>query len=311
VRRAGGRAGTSPHPSMLAMALFATLATAPAPPASTPRVPGMRLRLGMTEAQVLAVGSFVAATASEAGSTLRKGPTRFFGVPGEATIVMRDGLLSEVRFEAGGVGAHSQDYVDDELRRLQLERKCQPDLPGDRSCDWTSPALRVHVEMKKDHLSARTIAWPPGHAPAVAAATAAGAPSGGAKAGAAAIGGAGAGAIAVNDSTPPAAAPVATLPETLTITVANRKSQAWPHIVSSPPLQYPDKAKQESLQGLVWVRALVDPAGRVLETSIERGIAELNDSALAWVRGSQFTACQKNGAPCRYVVRVAVLFTLY
>jgi TonB family protein len=115
----------------------------------------------------------------------------------------------------------------------------------------------------------------------------------------------------VNDSAPPAAAPVTTLPETLTITVANRKSQAWPHIVSSPPLQYPDKAKQESLQGLVWVRALVDPAGRVLETSIERGIAELNDAALAWVRGSQFTACEKNGAPCRYVVRVAVLFTLY
>jgi TonB family protein len=310
---------------MLAMALFATLATAPAPSA-LPHIPGMRFWLGMTDAQVLAAGSFVAGTATEAGSTLRKGPARFFGVPGEATLVMREGQLSEVRFEASGVGAHSQDYVDDELRRLQLERACRPDLPGDRTCDWTSPALRVHVEMKKDHLTAGAIAWPPGSTPAVAAAPAAGAPSGGApsadaktggapsggaKAGAAAIGSAGAGAAAARDSARPAAAPVTTLPETLTITVANRKSQAWPHIVSSPALQYPDRAKQESLQGLVWVRALVDPAGKVLEASIERGIAELNDAALAWVRGSQFTACEKNGAPCRYVVRVAVLFTLY
>src|SRR5262252_342086 len=150
---------------MLAMALFATLATAspPAPaPASLPRVPGMRLRLGMTESQVLAIGSFITTPTAEAGGgTSRKGPARFFGVPGEATVVLRDGLLAEVSFDAGGVGPHSQDYVDDELRRLQLSRACQPDLPGDRTCDWTSPALRVHVEMKKDHLSAHAFAWPP------------------------------------------------------------------------------------------------------------------------------------------------------
>ena len=299
---------------MLAMALFAALATAPAPSATLPRVPGMRLRLGMTEAQVLAVGSFITLAAAEAGGTSRKGPARFFGVPGEATVVLRDGLLTEVRFEASGVGPHSQDYVDDELRRLQLTRVCPSDRPGDRICDWTSSALRVHVEMKQEHLTARAFAWPP--APPPAPGTTAGARTppaaggttpgpGGAAAGAAA------GTAAARDSTPLAAAPVATLPETLTITVANRKAQAWPHIVSSPPLQYPDKAKQESLQGLVWVRALVDPGGKVLETSIERGIAELNDAALAWVRGSQFTPCERNGAPCKYVVRVAVLFTLY
>src|SRR5262249_49349491 len=107
---------------MLAMALFATLATAPPPaPASLPRVPGMRLRLGMTESQVLAIGSFITTPTAEAGGgASRKGPARFFGVPGEATVVLREGLLTDVRFEAGGVGPHSQDYVDDELRRLQL-----------------------------------------------------------------------------------------------------------------------------------------------------------------------------------------------
>jgi TonB family protein len=301
---------------MLALALLAALAAAPPPSASLPRVPGMRLRLGMTEAQVLAVGSFITLAVPEDGGTSRKGPGRFFGVPGEATVVLRDGRLSEVRFEAAGVGPHSQDYVDDELRRLQLARQCQTDVPGDRTCDWTSPALRVHTEMKKDHLSARAIAWPPAPpvaAPTAGAAGAASGAAGGTASGAAgaAAGAAGAGAAAVRDTAPVAAVPVATLPETLTITVANRKSQAFPHIVSSPALQYPDKAKQESLQGLVWVRARVDPAGKVLETSIERGIAELNDAALAWVRGSQFSPCERNGAPCQYVVRVAVLFTLY
>src|SRR5215470_12187942 len=109
---------------MLATALIVTLATAPPPSAALPRVPGTRLRLGMTEAQVLAAGSFITLGAPEGGATSRKGPVRFFGVAGEATVVLHRGLLTEVQFEASGVGPHSQDYVNDQLRMLSLERQC-------------------------------------------------------------------------------------------------------------------------------------------------------------------------------------------
>jgi len=105
---------------------------------------------------------------------------------------------------------------------------------------------------------------------------------------------------------------IATLPETLTITPASRHSpNAWPRILSGPPLHYPEKAKQESIQGVVWVTALVDTSGKVKHAAIERGINELNDAALAWVSASKFTPCHRNGAPYRYVVRVAALFTLF
>ena len=357
--------------------------TAPAP-TSLPRVPGMRLRFGMSESQVIALGSFAEFKAPDAGTmTTRRGPTRFFGVPGDATCYMRDGLLAEVLFDAEGVGTQSQDYVDGQLRMMRFTRSCAPDLTGDRSCDWTAPAVRVHTEMHKGKLTAHAILWPPPEdrapdssragarastaSPAGAKKTqpatagAAGAPgahapssppAGGAKPaasgtgpsatagaghtpGAAASGvppsgaGAAAGTVAAGgatgaatpahapapapkDSTRHAAAVVATLPETLTITPASRNSPtAWPRIVSSPTLQYPEKAKQESLQGVVWVTAQVDTSGKVMNASIERSIRELDEAALAWVKGSQFAACQRNGAPCRFVVRVAVLFTLY
>jgi len=338
---------------MLVLALLATLAAPPGPTttpgpaspalASLPRVPGTRLRLGMTESQLLSVGSFVAVSSPQAGSLERKGPARFFGVPGEATCTLRDGLLAEVRFEAAGVGPHSLDYVDGQLRMWQLERRCQPDEAGDRKCDWTSPMVRIHTEVKKDHLSARAMRWPPpaarapdslhageraGAAPdslhAAAKATSApavrpsaAAPAGGgtssAGAGAAAAGAAASlGVIAApRDSAPQPAAPVATLPETLAITLANRNQQQWPRILSSPQLHYPEKARKESLQGVVWVLALVDPSGKVLEASIDRSVRDLDEAALAWVQGSQFAPCEKNGAPCRFRVRVAVLFTLY
>jgi len=273
---------------MLATALIVTLATAPPPSATLPRVPGMRLRLGMTEGQVLAAGSFITLGTPEGAAVLRKGPARFFGVLGEATVVLRGGLLSEVRFEANGVGAHSQDYVNDQLRMLSLERQCQTDEPGSRVCDLTSSSFRLHLEMTQGRVSAHTFPWPPPPD--------AGTPGG---ADSAAAGGA-------------APAPVATLPETLTITPASRnRPDAWPRILPGPPVQYPEKAKQESIQGVVWMIALVDTSGVVMNAAIERGIPELNQAALAWVRSTKFSPCRRNDAPCRYAVRVPAYFTLY
>lgn len=282
---------------MLTLALFGLLA-APTPEALT-RVPGMRLRLGMAEGSVLALGSFVEASAPDAGiMTVRRGAARFFGVPGEATCYFEGPRLARVRFEATGVSRHSLDYVDGQLRRMQLGRQCARDDPGDRVCDWTGPAVRVHTEMKQGVLAARVDPWPPPQEP--------GADSGSA--------------IATRGTTGPAPARdtaatvriAVTLPETLTISLASRNSpDVWPRIVSSPQLHYPEAARRESVQGVVWVLALVDPAGRVLDAWVERSLPELDAAALAWVSRCRLAPCDRKGAPCRFHVRIAVLFTLH
>jgi len=284
---------------MLTLALVGLLAAAA--PEPLPRVPGMRFRLGMEESAVLALGSFVDAKAPDAGTmTARQGAARFFGVPGEATCYLKDGRLARVRFKATGVSRSSQDYVDGQLRRMQFSRGCERDDLGDRMCDWTGPAVRVHTEMKKDELVARVDPWPPAPEPAadsLASAT-------------------------VAPARPPAATParapattaraVATLPETLTISLVSRNSpDVWPRIVSSPPLHYPEAARQESLQGVVWVLALVDPSGQVLDAWVERGLTELDVAALTWISRCRFAPCERDGAPCRFHVRVAVLFKLH
>ena len=90
---------------MLAMALIAILAAppdtgampAPQPPdvRSLPRVPGTRLRLGMSESQVLALGAFAEVKVPNAGTmATRRATGRFFGVVGEATCYLRDGMLA-------------------------------------------------------------------------------------------------------------------------------------------------------------------------------------------------------------------------
>ena len=343
---------------MLTLALVGLLAAAA--PEPLPRVPGMRLRLGMEESAVLALGDFAEVKASDHGTMkARQGAARFFGVPGEATCYLKDGRLARVRFEAMGVSRHSQDYVDGQLR-MQLGRQCERDLPGDRTCDWTGPRVRVHTEMKKDGLVARVDPWPPPEEPpadslraakatpargtqspsrsaadslqAVSATTPRGPndpsrsgatspPSARPPSTAAARVGAASGGPAPTPPPPatvkgPALVPtvraVVTLPETLKISLVSRNApDVWPRIISSPPLSYPEAARRESIQGVVWVLALVNPSGQVLDAWVERGIPELDTAALVWVSRSRFAPCERSGAPCRFHVRVAVLFTLH
>ena len=144
--------------------LLAALAPTPAPPAPTSlaRVPGMRLRLGMPESAVTAMGNFPEVKVQDAGTmSARQGAGRFFGLPGDVTCYLNDGRLDHVKFEADSISRHSQDYVDGQLRRMRLGRACQRDDPGDRVCTWVGPGLRVSTEMKKDRLLARIESWPP------------------------------------------------------------------------------------------------------------------------------------------------------
>ncbi len=79
----------------------------------------------------------------------------------------------------------------------------------------------------------------------------------------------------------------------------------------APELVYPDAARRESVQGIVWVLALVDTDGTVRSASVDRGIRELNNAAVGWVSKTRFAPCVRDGRPCRFWIRVAVRFTLY
>ena len=107
------------------------------------------------------------------------------------------------------------------------------------------------------------------------------------------------------------AEPVATLPETLRISLPERNPPSvWPRMSTIPALEYPAAARRDSLQGVVWVMTLVDADGSVRSAHIERGIPALNDAALAWASKAHFAPCERDGKPCRFWVRVAARFTL-
>jgi len=302
---------------MLFLALVGLLAATDTP--ALPRVPGTRFRLGMPESEVAALRHLSPVKGPEArGMTALRGGGRFFGVPGEVTCYLRSGVLAEFRFDATGVSPHSLDYVDGQLRRMSLERRCERDEHGDRDCDWLSPAIKAHIEMKGDRLAVRVERWPPQAAartPQTAGGRAPRAAGGAPGARSDAPGARGGGAGTAGDASARAArknVSVVTLPETLSISLASRNSPAvWPRIVSSPRLDYPEEARRLSVQGVVWVLAVVEPDGSVSDAWIERSILELDTAALAWVSRCRFAPCERDDRPCRFFVRVAVRFTLH
>ncbi len=301
-RRAGARACISPVTVMLILALVGTLA------ASTPdtvmRVPGTRLRLGMSEAQVFEADASVEVKAPEAsGTTSRQGDTRFFGVPCQATCSFRDGRLTRVRFQAVDASPHALDYVEDQLRRMRMGRECLRYAPGDHVCDWLGESVQVHLEIQGDRLDATVEPWPPPREPETSSHRAGAGEPGGTDAAA--------GHDAAPDSGLVDAGAVATLPETLMISLVSKNSPSdWPRVVSSPPVDYPQAAGRGSVEGVVWVLALVDPDGGVRSATVDRSIHELDDAAVAWVSRVRFAPCERQGQPCRFHVRVAVRFAL-
>jgi TonB family protein len=106
--------------------------------------------------------------------------------------------------------------------------------------------------------------------------------------------------------------PVETLAETLRLSLPERNAPSvWPRMTSMPKLVYPDLARRESVQGVVWVLALVDTDGVVRSAGIDRGIRELNDAAIDWVSKARFAPCVRDQRPYRFWIRVAARFTLY
>jgi protein TonB len=85
----------------------------------------------------------------------------------------------------------------------------------------------------------------------------------------------------------------------------------------SAPCAYPEAARKAGIQGRVWVFALVDTSGRVIEAQLERGIPELNAAALECVRRWRFAArssaepSPEFHGPVSYWVQVPITFTLH
>jgi TonB family protein len=72
---------------------------------------------------------------------------------------------------------------------------------------------------------------------------------------------------------------------------------------------YPETAKQNHVQGVVIVEALIGADGKVSAARILRSIPELDDAALDAVRQWEFTPTLMNGAPVPLLMTVTINFT--
>ena len=74
---------------------------------------------------------------------------------------------------------------------------------------------------------------------------------------------------------------------------------------------YPEKAKKEGIEGMVYVSAYVDVKGKVTEAKVEKSTAAVFDSAaLAAARKSVFTPAGKDGKPVGAWVTLPYKFKL-
>jgi periplasmic protein TonB len=74
---------------------------------------------------------------------------------------------------------------------------------------------------------------------------------------------------------------------------------------------YPEKAKKDGIEGMVYVSAFVDAKGKVTEAKIEKSTAVVLDSAaLAAARKSVFTPASKDGKPVGAWVTLPYKFKL-
>jgi len=61
---------------------------------------------------------------------------------------------------------------------------------------------------------------------------------------------------------------------------------------------YPESARRDSLEGTVWVEAVVDAAGHVQNARIKTGVrADLDDAALSCIRQWVFQPAYQKGKP--------------
>jgi TonB family protein len=74
---------------------------------------------------------------------------------------------------------------------------------------------------------------------------------------------------------------------------------------------YPESARKDSLQGTVWVEAIVDPSGHVQDAKIKSGVrSDLDDAALTCVRQWYFKPAMQKGKPVSCTIEIPFHFRL-
>lgn len=76
-------------------------------------------------------------------------------------------------------------------------------------------------------------------------------------------------------------------------------------------VHYPEIAKRAGIEGRVFVKAIIDTEGNVVETEIVKGLgAGTDESAIEAIRNSKFTPGKINGKPVKVQVVIPILFKL-
>jgi TonB family protein len=268
---------------VLVLAMLGVLVGVPAmagpPPDTSMRVPGTTLRFGLADTLVAARGFAPAGTGS------REGRCRFFGIVSDARLGFADGRLARAEFTVEETSPHERAYVQDQLTAMGYRRRCDRLAPAASDCEW-SGRTRVRLTVAYAHLKA--VVTPPEST------------------------GPGAGLVGTPGpaGTPGALAAVPVLPETLGVSAPGRPSRHAEAVVrDAPRCPAPSASGAAGVIGRVWILALVDVDGRVLEATVTRGIPALDPTALECVRRWRFEPRTWQGAPCRFRVEVPVTVT--
>jgi periplasmic protein TonB len=77
------------------------------------------------------------------------------------------------------------------------------------------------------------------------------------------------------------------------------------------PRTYPESARRDSLQGTVWVEAVVDQSGHVQDAKIKTGVrSDLDDAAINSVRQWLFKPASQKGKPINCTIVIPFHFKM-
>ena len=73
---------------------------------------------------------------------------------------------------------------------------------------------------------------------------------------------------------------------------------------------YPEFARAGQITGVVVIEAIIDETGKVVDTTVLRGVPMLNEAAVDAVTQWEFTPTLLNGAPVPILMTLTVSFSL-
>jgi hypothetical protein len=258
-----------------------------APSLRGPRIPGTSLRLG-DSAAVARLGPDLRTVSDPdlaPGEVAYGGTVRFYGSPGSARLVFREGVLIRAAFSLKHASSRTRAYVEDDLRRLGYRADCRRTGADDRDCDWIGP-LSATVRADTALLSAEF------GAPGMLREST---PSGGPDLRAT---GRSLQAALASDTTP-------ILPDTLDLR-EDHPEYSKPVLVKSALARIPDDLRGATERGLVTVMALVSAEGQVVYAQAVAGPEALRPVSVGAVMQYRFQRYVTREGRRRFWVRVSV-----